>query len=371
MQTTDPKLKYWLALNRIPDFGPVTIKKLWEHFGDVEKVWHLVPEELAGIEGLNRKAINSFLTNRGEIDLDDELAVVKHCDVQVLTLTDPDYPPLLKEIYDPPPVIYLKGQPLSSQGKTIAIVGTREASQYGKDTARRLAQELASLGFTIVSGLASGIDTAAHWGALEGKGKTWAVFGCGVDKIYPAQNRELARAIENSGTLVSEFPLGMGTDKGHFPRRNRIISGLSLGVIVVEGHYDSGALITAKAALDQGREVFAVPGEIGAERTKGPHWLIKQGAKLVESVDDVLEEFNMERTVSLPKSEPILELKPDYSLLTDDESKIINVLSRQPKHIDSIANETDFSISQLASLLLTLEIKKLIRSQPGKFFVLY
>lgn len=365
------QLKYWLALNQIPDLGPVTIKKLWSHFGDVKKIWELTPEELPALEGFNRKAIKSFLDKRGEIDLAAERTRVERSGAQVLTFEDKAYPPLLREIYDPPPVVYLKGQPLNNQEKTIAIVGTRAASQYGKETAHRLAKELAGFGFTIVSGLASGIDTAAHWGALEAKGKTLAVFGCGVDRIYPAENRELAAAIEASGALISEFPLGMRTEKSHFPRRNRIISGLSLGVIVVEGRYDSGALITAKAALDQGREVFAVPGEIGGEGTKGPHWLIKQGAKLIESVDDVLEEFNLERTISLPKSEPVLDVKPDYSSLSNDEQKIINLLSKQPKHIDLVAGETGFSISQLASLLLTLEIKKLIRSQPGNFFSLH
>jgi DNA processing protein len=213
--------------------------------------------------------------------------------------------------------------------------------------------------------MASGIDTLAHRGALEAEGRTVAVFGCGVDVVYPSENKGLAKSIEENGSLVSEFPLGTGTEKGHFPRRNRIISGLSMGVIVVEGHYDSGAMITAKAALDQGREVFAVPGNVELDQSKGPHWLIKQGAKLVESVEDVLEEFNM----VMPKR--IENENRDYSNLPAEEQKIISVLSLEPKHIDNISVETKLSIPQVSSLLMMLEVKKLVRQLPGKMFVLY
>jgi DNA processing protein len=237
-----------------------------------------------------------------------------------------------------------------------------------------MARELASAGLTIVSGLASGIDTAAHQGALEAKGRTIAVFGCGVDQIFPAENKKLAAEIENSGALVSEFPLGMPTARSNFPRRNRIISGLSLGVIVVEGHYDSGAMITAKEALEQGREVFAVPGNVEMDQSKGPHWLIKQGAKLVENVEDVLEELNMvmprKMTNDPPKADQMTNEGKNYSNLSLEEQKIVSVLSLEPKHLDVIATDTGLPVHRVSSHLMMMEIGKIVRQLPGKMFVL-
>ena len=338
----------------------------------MDQVWHSSENELSQIEGLNKKAIKAFLEGRDKIDLDEELAAANEANVSVSTLEDDDYPALLKNIYDPPPVLYTKGQKIDAKDKIIAIVGTRKASHYGKETARKLAYELASLGFTIVSGMAMGIDTVAHQGALDAKGKTLAVFGCGVDVIYPSSNKSLAKEIEASGALVSEFPLRTGIEKGHFPRRNRIISGLSLGVIVVEGHYDSGAMITAKQALDQGREVFAVPGNVELDQSKGPHWLIKQGAKLVESVEDVLEEFNMVMPRKMTKDETrMMNEGRDYSNLPEDEQKIVKVLSLEPKYIDNISIETKLSISQVTCLFMMLEVKNIVRQLPGKMYTLY
>lgn len=209
--------------------------------------------------------------------------------IKIIKSSDKEYPELLKKIYDPPGELYAKGDTTLLNSKCLAIVGTRRATDYGLRTARRFAYELAQCGFTIVSGLAEGIDTEAHIGTLEAGGKTIAVFGCGIDQIFPAANKGLANDIEKSGALISEYGPGTPTAKWTFPRRNRIISGLSLGVVMVEGNYESGAMITAKLALDEGREVFAVPGNIEIDQTKGPHWLIKQGAKMAESVDDILE----------------------------------------------------------------------------------
>lgn len=327
--------------------GPVTLRKLLDEHGSIVKVCQALNAPLNEAEALIQRA--------GETG------------VKLFSLEDESYPDLLKHIYDPPPVLYVKGE--LADAKTLAIVGTRRASRYGLETARKLGYELAALGFTIVSGLASGIDTAAHQGALEANGRTVAVFGCGVDVIFPAENRGLARAIESSGSLVSEFPLGTGTEKGHFPRRNRIISGLSMGVIVVEGHYDSGAMITAKAALDQGREVFAVPGNVELDQTKGPHWLIKQGAKLVETVEDVLEEFNMVMPESRKQNTESRE--QEIRNLTPEERLIVSVLSLEPKHIDMVSVETKLAIPQVSSLLMMLEVKKLVRQLPGKMFILY
>jgi len=329
--------------------GPVTLKKFLDQHGSIIDVCKAINAPLNEAEALMQEAARS--------------------DVKLMSLEDDVYPELLKHIYAPPPVLYVKGQDLVKD-KTVAIVGTRRASRYGKETARKLAFELASLGFTIVSGMASGIDTAAHWGALEAGGRTVAVFGCGVDVIFPAENRGLSQEIAKNGALVSEFPLGAGTEKGNFPRRNRIISGLSMGVIVVEGHYDSGAMITAKAALDQGREVFAVPGNVELDQTKGPHWLIKQGAKLVETVEDVLEEFNMVMPEKVDGGK-LKVVSRDYSDFGGDERRIISVLSLEPKHIDAVALEAKLAIPQVSSLLMMLEVKKIVRQLPGKMFILY
>jgi len=306
------------------------------------------------------------------MDLDGELNGVLEGNIKVLTLEDEEYPENLKNIYDPPPVLYIRGKIEKSDQKALAIVGTRRASSYGLEIAKKLAGELAALGITIVSGMATGIDSAAHRGALEGKGRTIAVFGTGVDEIFPSQNKELAGQIAFAGALVSEFPLGTKGEKGNFPRRNRIISGLSLGVIVVEGHYDSGAMITAKLALDQGREVFAVPGNVQLDQSKGPHWLIKQGAKLVESVQDVLDELRMVMPAKMPNDELRMTNEGrNYPELNEEEKKIVSVLSLEPKHLDVISMETKLSIPQVSSTLMMLEIKKVVRQLPGKMFVLF
>lgn len=359
-------LKYWLALNNIPELGPVTIKKMWDHFGDIEKVWGAKESEIMGIEGINRKAAMAFIEQRAKADPEEQLAMVNKNKVSVLTLEDGDYPPNLKNIYDPPPVLYIKRELKKTDEKALAIVGTRRASSYGLEIAKRLAFELAGMGITIVSGLASGIDTAAHKGALEAKGRTLAIFGCGVDIIFPAENRELTKEIESSGACVSEFPMGTRTEKGNFPRRNRIISGLSLGTIVVEGNYDSGAMITAKDALEQGREVFAVPGNVEADQSKGPHWLIKQGAKLVESVEDVLSE--LEHVLGPYKIRPQPKKEKDLSGLSEDEKRIVQALSVEPRHIDQLANFLKMEVQSVSSLLMILELKSYIKPLPGKFY---
>ena len=364
-------IKYWLAINKVPNLGPITIKKLWDHFGSAEEIWKASEGCLLEIEGLNKKAVKSFIENRNRIDLENEIKAVSKEKLKILSLEDKDYPELLKNIYDPPPVLYIKGRNLKSNDKTVAIVGTRRASRYGKEIAQKLAFELASLGITIVSGMASGIDTSAHKGALEAKGNTIAVFGCGVDVIFPSENRSLASEIESSGALVSEFPLGTGAEKGNFPRRNRIISGLSLGVIVVEGHYDSGAMITAKSALDQGREVFALPGKVDSQTSFGTNGLIKQGAKLVSCLEDILEEFNMPlvscdkfQEADTPESKPIPKQRFNY-----EESLLYNLVSEQPIPLDEIVQKSHLSISSISSIILRLQMKKLIKQLPRKQFI--
>lgn len=281
-----------------------------------------------------------------------------------LKLEAENYPQLLKKIYDPPKELYIKGDIALLNSRCIAIVGTRTASRYGKEISRRFARELAEVGITIVSGLAEGIDTEAHHGALEAKGNTIAVFGCGLDKIFPPCNIGLAKDIEKHGALISEFPVGHPTAKWTFPRRNRIISGLAMGVVMVEGHYDSGAMITAKHAIDEGREVFAVPGNIAMDESKGPHWLIKQGAKLVETVDDILEEFNIKRVIASGTK------NIDASKLPKEEAVLVAYLTREPKHIDEISVKCNIEAHEALGTLSVLEIKGFIKQLPGKYFVI-
>lgn len=285
--------------------------------------------------------------------------------IQVLKITDKEYPELLKKIHDPPDVLYSRGDTGFLNSKCIAVVGTRTATAYGREVARRLSHDLSKCGFTIVSGLASGIDTEAHKGALAAGGATIAVFGCGIDMVLPRENTELAEEIEKKGVLVSEYEPGMLAAKWTFPRRNRIISGLSVGVVMVEGHWDSGAMITAKLALDEGREVFAVPGKVDIDQTKGPHWLIKQGAKLVENVDDILEEFNMQLTSGEKESKAA-----DYSQLSIEEGKIVSCLTKEPRHIDEISAQSKLSSQEALGMLSILEIKGLVKQLPGKYFII-
>jgi len=280
-------------------------------------------------------------------------------DIQILKVSEDIYPELLKKIYDPPEQLYVRGDARILSSRCIAMVGTRKATNYGKESAKRLAYELSKNGFTIVSGLAEGIDTEAHKGALEAGGKTIAVFGCGIDQIFPSENRKLSEKIENSGALISEYGPGIPAAKWTFPRRNRIISGLSVGTVMVEGHWESGAMITAKLALEEGREVFAVPGNIEIDQTKGPHWLIKQGAKLVENIDDILEEFNMKRLSDGEKPRKI-----DHSQLSMDELKVVSLLSSEPKHIDEISALGKLS----ARIIVDAGNKRCRKTASGKIF---
>jgi len=278
---------------------------------------------------------------------------------------DKDYPELLSHIHDAPEELFIQGDPSVLSSRCIAVVGTRRPTRYGRDSARRLSRELAEVGLTIVSGLAEGIDTEAHEGALEANGKTIAVFGCGLDQVFPAGNKKLAQEIERTGALVSEYPHDHPTTKWSFPRRNRIISGLSIGVVIVEGGYESGAMITAKHAIDEGREVFAVPGNIDIEQSKGPNWLIKQGAKLADSVEDILEEFNMVRIAGEKDN-----AKYDRGQLSIEESEVLKLLNREPKHIDAVVALSRRVTSDVLGILSTLEIKRLVKQLPGMYFVI-
>jgi len=360
----NPDLRYFIAANKLPGLGPVKIKKALDHFGSISAFWSADAGQLRMVEGFSNDLVEAIVKARNDIDVEKELEKALKSGHQILTIEDEGYPSNLKNIYDPPPVIYIDGKLERTDGKAIAIVGTRKPTHYGKEVARNLAAELSGLGFTIVSGLAYGIDTEAHLGALEAGGRTISVFGSGLDHIYPESNKAVAKRISRAGANVSEFPLGQTPDKWTFPQRNRIISGLSLGVVVVEGSMDSGALITAKLGLEQGREVFAVPGNVRSEFSRGPHSLIKDGAKLVESIDDILDELNIYVERQAPGQ------VRDTTVLSEKEKQVVSALSYEPRPIDSIIEESKLTASEVLSVLSMLEMKRLVKQQLGRGYVL-
>ncbi len=369
-ETSQGNLNYWVALNMIQGLGVLRTKKLLERFGSLESIFRAGRAELREVEGIGRELADRVVTWKETVDVKKEFALAKEHGADILTVDDEKYPQRLKEIYDPPSVLYVRGEMDGVDERAIAIVGTRHPSFYGRTITENLSKKLAMRGFIIVSGLARGIDSAAHRGALSVKGKTIAVLGCGVDKVYPPENKKLMDEIAGSGAVISEFPMGTQPDKGNFPRRNRIISGLSLGVIVVEAAKNSGSLITAGAALEQGREVFAVPGKVDSPTSYGTHRLIKDGAKLVQDVDDIIEELGMLRTSpeegSCVETQTENRVSPD---LEDDEKKVYDILSSDPCQIDVICSRTNMPASKVSSILMMLEIKGVVKQLPGKQFV--
>jgi len=362
----EKELKYWLAWNSISDIGPKRFYKLLKEFGSAENAWLENSENISKLLNLNTNIFQRFSEKKKnkipgmQFDL-----LEKYC-VKVITVKDNLYPINLKEIYLPPPILYFKGNIMDRDNNSIAVVGSRKATYYGKIVTEKFSKNLASVGLTIVSGLARGVDTLAHKGALSIKGRTIAVLGCGIDNIYPPENRKLAKEIEESGAILTEFPFFTLPEKQNFPRRNRIISGLSLGTLVVEAAERSGALITADFALEQGREVFAIPGNITSSLSKGTHNLIKQGAKLVNNYKDILVEIPF---IASQKSENV-KITPNLSLLSKDDMKIFNLLSNnKPIQIDKITEISKLSANKVSTILLNLELKDLIKELEGKNYI--
>ena len=350
----------------MPGVGSVIFNRLIKAFHTPEKVFQATPDMLKRVEGIRSNTIKAITNNVKDGDwLNRELDHLEKLGLALLTLNDAYYPHNLKMIYDPPPILYIKGEIQEGDGLSLAIVGSRSASAYGKDTTQRLARSLAERGFTIVSGLARGIDTAAHKGALKAGGRTLAVLGSGIDVIYPWENNRLAEEISEHGAVISEFSLGTQPEAPHFPSRNRIISGLSLGTIIIEASFRSGSLITARLALEQGREVFAVPGNVDSPWSKGTNRLIKEGAKLVMDTEDIIEEV-------LPQYEVPIKLNNDRPSepedLTLEGKAILALLEASPVPIDSLIQQTGFPSGQVSSLLLDLELKGLVKQLPGKLF---
>ena len=348
--------KYWLGFSLVPEIGPKRLHLLLTAFRSLVAAWQASEFHLRQA-GLEETPTANLLQLRAQIDLDVEMEKVARVGARLCTLADDNYPRLLKEVPDAPMLLYVRGTLLPQDELALAIVGTRKATTYGRDTASHLARQLARNGVTIISGLAHGIDAAAHRGALEGGGRTVAVLGCGIDQIYPRDHRELAHEIMGRGALISEFPIGMGPEARNFPRRNRVISGMSLGVLVAEAPEQSGALITATDAAEQGREVFAVPGNIFSPASAGANRLIQDGAKLVMNVEDILDELDIaHRNV---QTKTVTErIAPTGEI----EKKLLGHLSLDPLHIDDLARLCGLPITTVTSTLTLLELKGLARS---------
>jgi DNA processing protein len=356
---------YWLALSLVPGVGSILMKRLLDEFKTPEAVFNASKSDLLEIDGLGERVVLEILKGPSEKRVTREVSLLKKAGGKLLAITDQDYPEGLREIYDPPPLLYMRGGLKEEDELAVAMVGSRKTNPYGRMMTEKISQELVGHGVTIVSGMARGIDAVAHWGALSGGGRTIAVLGCGIDVVYPKENRNLFSKIMEHGAVLSEFPMGSPPEGAHFPRRNRIISGLSLGVVVVQAGMKSGSLITAGYALEQGREVFAVPGVVGTEGSRGTHRLIKEGAKLVESSEDILEEI-LPRWRRGEGKIPGEETKgPDLSA---EEEVLYELLSENPLPIDVLIRESPFDPGKVSSLLLNLELKGLISQWPGKCF---
>ena len=358
--------KYFHAFNLFNErIGPMRFKKLLGHFGSLEQAWREGNAQDFITAGLEQDLSAEIVLRRPQMDLDKELEKLARENIGIVTILDEDYPKLLKEIYDPPYIMYIKGALKAEDEFAIGIVGTRKLTTYGQQVASRISRELAQAGLTIVSGLAQGIDTLAHLAALEQKTRTIAVVGSSIERhsIFPPQNKTLAEKIAQNGAVLSEYPIGSATLKHHFPARNRIISGLSLGTLVVEAPQKSGALITANHALSQNREVFAVPGSIFSDKSEGPNNLIKLGAKLVINAQDILEELNLKNLASNIAVRQIVAETPEEEL-------ILNLLSHDPQPVDKIVQETKLDTALVNSTLSLMEMKGKVKNLGGMQYVL-
>lgn len=368
----------WIKLIRADGVGPVSFGRLLKWYGSVDAALGATAGGLARIEGIGPKTAGRIVSTIDQFDTCAELDRAEKLGVWIVHMADPRYPPLLKQIYDPPPVLYIKGTLGREDNLGIAIVGSRRCSIYGTEQASRLAHLLAASGFTIISGMARGIDTAAHHGALAAEGRTIAVQGCGLANIFPPENAKLFDLISQSGACISELPLQYEPLSENFPSRNRIIAGLSLGTIVIEAGLRSGALITARTALESNREVMAVPGKIDSPLGKGPNQLIKQGAKLIESVEDVMEALGYvgeqlkDHTAqaaqeAMAKAEAPLFDTASFNLKGDDK-QIYDSLGAEPLHTDEVIDRTDLPPGKVNATLMSLRLRGLIRQLPGNLF---
>ena len=353
--------RYWIGFNVIKGIGAVRMQALIQHFGDLALAWNATPIELARA-GLGLKVIERIVQARANVDLEKLWARIEAQGIKILTWEDEAYPQRLKEIDQPPPVLYIRGEYLPDDLYAVAIVGTRRVTAYGRQITEELAAYLATNGITVISGLARGVDGIAHQTALKAGGRTIGVLGSGVDKIYPPEHRGLAEKIMERGAIISDYAPGTAPDASNFPPRNRIVSGLSLAVVVVEAGETSGALITAEFAAEQGREVFAVPGSILAPQSKGTNKLIQNGALPLLSVNDLMQALNLTRMGEQKAARKIIP--------TDEtEARLMEVLSDEPLHVDEIRNQTELPIEKVSATLALMELKGMVRQVGGMSYV--
>ncbi|MCP4746085.1 MAG: DNA-protecting protein DprA [Desulfobacteraceae bacterium] len=361
----------WLSLRQVPGIGNLLFRRLLLHFGSPEAVFSATIDALVQVDGISARLahrIHKYCTPGQSAHR--QIHEAEQRGFTIITQSDPEYPALLLQIPDPPPVLYVLGN-LGSPVCSLSVVGSRKATQYGLTATYALCKGLARNRITIISGMARGIDTAAHKAAISGGGKTIAVLGTGLDQVYPPENLKLYRKIAENGAVVSEFPISTKPEPHHFPLRNRIISGLSWGTVVVEAAKRSGSLITARLAAEQGRDVFAVPGNIHAATSQGTHALIKQGAKLVHDIDDILEELQTRLEPPEKIREPGQGQRPSEKFeLSLEESKVLNGLEPYPIHLDELSRRLDMKVGTLTGLLIQLELKGLVNHDPGNFFSL-
>ncbi len=372
-------IENWLKLIRADGIGPVTFVKLLNHFGSADKALGASAAQLEKIDGIGPKTAETIAATRNKFDTKAELNLAAGLGVWIINLRDNRYPPVLKKIYDPPPVLYIKGSLTKADNLAISIVGSRLCSAYGREQAARFAHLLASAGFTICSGMARGIDSDAHYGALSAAGRTIAVQGCGLAHIFPPENEKLFHRIAESGACISELPLQFEPRSENFPARNRIIAGLALGTIVVEAGFNSGALITAKYALDYNRDVLAVPGKIDSPLSRGTHQLIKEGAKLIDSLTDITEalgyvgrQLSEHTTAAAERASQRIEpnlFDIEQLNLSTNEKAVYHCLNDEPLHIEQIIAQTGLLAANISSSLISLQLKGVIKQQPGSFFL--
>jgi DNA processing protein len=355
----------WIALTRVKGLGCVTFKKLAAHFADPTVAFSSTVSELSAIEGLDASVIEGLMGFAQWEEVNREIRRVEQAGATLIPFTAAAYPARLRMIADPPPLLYVKGRLCAEDNKAVAVVGSRSASEYGRRVARNLCRELASLGFTVVSGMARGLDGTAHEATLSAGGRTIAVLGSGVDRPYPPEHDKLYHRISESGAVLSEFPIGTGPLAFNFPARNRLISGLSLGVVVVEATEKSGSLITAALALEQGREVFAVPGEVGASRSRGTHRLIRQGAKLVETAADIIEEIapQLLNRARLGATDAQRALPQQARA---EARRVFALLQERSAQIDEVIERSGLSPAEVSEVLLELELQGYVRQLAGK-----
>lgn len=358
-----------IALNMVDHVGPVRLRQLLDHLGDAPTILRATESQLARINGVGEETAHAIAHWEQTVDLTSELQRIQDFGCHVLTTTDDAYPPLLRQIYDPPIVLYVRGALTARDRNAVAMVGSRRTTHYGQEIARKLAYQLAYVGVTVVSGGARGIDTAAHHGALAAQGRTVVVLGTGINLVFPPENAALYHRIAANGAVVTQFPFNRTADKQTFPIRNRIVAGMSLGTVVVEADLHSGALITANMAVDCGRQVFAVPGRIDSPQSKGCHDLIKKGAKLCEGAEDILSEFEYLFPSTNRAASPSETGVLPAIALSENEEKVYAILGHEELNIDDVIRQSSLPTSAVSVALLSLEMKRLIRQLPGKMFV--